>query len=184
MAIPDFQPVLSGDLVALRPVRAEDWQEMFAAAADPLIWEVHPARDRYTEPVFREYFDSALASGTALTILEAKSGTIIGSSRYHDYRPELGEVEIGWTFIARPYWGGAYNGEIKRLMLGHAFRFVDTVVFLVGETNIRSQRAMEKIGGVKRPQLCDRVYRGQTVRHIVYEIRKPGTAPVSAATPR
>src|SRR5580692_10014269 len=98
---PDFQPVLKGDLVELRPVRADDWEVMFAAAADPLIWEAHPVRDRHQAPVFREFFDGAVDSKMALTILDAKTGEIIGSSRYHGYEPALGEVEIGWTFIAR-----------------------------------------------------------------------------------
>ena len=174
MDSPDFQPVLSGERVELRPIRAADWDGLFAAAADPLIWEVHPVRDRYKEPVFREFFDSALASNMALTILDRASGEIIGSSRYHDYRPEMSEVEIGWTFIARSHWGGSYNGEIKALMLAHAFQFVDTVIFMVGETNWRSRRAMEKIGGKRRPDLRERAYGGVSVSHVVYEIAKPG----------
>ena len=170
---PDFQPVLTGERVVMRPIRADDWDEMFAAAADPLIWEVHPVRDRYQEPYFRAFFDSAVASGMAFAILDRQTGKIIGSSRYHDYRPDIGEVEIGWTFIARSHWGGAYNREIKDLMLTHAFGFVDTVIFMVGETNWRSQRAMEKIGGIKRPELRDRPYHGVSTLHVVYEIRRP-----------
>jgi len=173
MSTPDFQPGLTGGLVELRPVRAEDWEEMFVVASDPRIWEGHPARERYREPVFREFFDQALASHMALTILDRKTGRIIGSSRYHGYDPELGEVEIGWTFLARSHWGGVTNREVKNLMLDHAFRFVGTVIFLVGETNLRSQRAMEKIGGVRRPGFRDRAYQGGMVRHVVYEIRRP-----------
>lgn len=173
MPDPNFQPVLTGERVELRPIVADDWQGMFAAAADPLIWEVHPVRDRYKEPVFREYFESGLGSRMGLAIIDKQTSKIIGSSRYHDYDPKLSEVEIGWTFLARPYWGGMYNREIKRLMLDHAFQFVGTVIFLVGEKNFRSQRAMEKIGGVRRPQLRERAYHGQTVPHVVYEIRKP-----------
>ncbi|MGH6876563.1 MAG: GNAT family N-acetyltransferase [Rhizomicrobium sp.] len=173
MPQPDFQPVLTGDLVELCPIRAEEGKEMFAVAADPGIWEGHPASDRYNEPVFREFFDAALASGSALTIRDRSTGRIIGSSRYHDWKPGRSEVEIGYTFLARSHWGGTYNREIKRLMLDHAFRFVDTVSFVVGETNIRSQRAMEKIGGVRRPGFQDRNLRGHIARHVVYEIRKP-----------
>jgi RimJ/RimL family protein N-acetyltransferase len=173
---PDFQPVLKGDLVELRPVRADDWEAMFAAAADPLIWEAHPVRDRHQAPVFREFFDGAVDSKMALTILDAKTGEIIGSSRYHGYEPALGEVEIGWTFIARRYWGGAYNRQIKRLMLAHAFGFADVVIFMVGETNVRSRRAMEKIGGVLRSEVRERAYGGRSYGHVVYEIRKPGPA--------
>ncbi len=170
---PDFQPILVGLRVEIRPIRAKDWQEMFAAAADPLIWEVHPVRDRYREPYFREFFDGAVASHMAFAIVDRSSGKIIGSSRYHGHDPERRELEIGWTFLARSHWGGSYNREIKQLMLDHAFGFVDTVVFMVGETNWRSQRAMEKIGGIRRPQLCDRAYHGVTTAHVVYEIEKP-----------
>ncbi len=74
---------------------------------------------------------------------------MIGSSRYYGYSAERSEVEIGWTFLARSHWGGRYNREMKRLMLDHAFRFVDRVAFLVGPQNLRSQRAVEKIGGVR-----------------------------------
>jgi RimJ/RimL family protein N-acetyltransferase len=71
-------------------------------------------------------------------------------------------VEIGWTFLARRHWGGAYNGELKQLMLRHAFRFVDSVVFFINPENLRSQRSAEKIGGVlgERPDAEGRlVYR-------------------------
>lgn len=49
--MPDFQPTLTGETVVVRPLRAVDWPEMFKAASDPLIWELHPASDRYTRPV-------------------------------------------------------------------------------------------------------------------------------------
>jgi len=143
---------------------------MFAAAADPEIWKLHPARDRYTEEVFRTYFDGAIACGSAFTFVDRESGNVIGSSRYHGLDPVASEIEIGWTFLARDYWGGSYNAEIKRLMVEHAFRFVDTVVFWVGETNIRSRRAMQKIGGVLRPGVHYREVAGDAP-YVVYEIR-------------
>ena len=145
---------------------------MFAAAADPQIWALHPARDRYTEKVFRAYFDSAIASGSAFSFVDRERGTIIGSSRYSGYDPAAREIEIGWTFLARAYWGGSYNLEVKRLMLAHAFIFVDTVVFWVGETNWRSQRALEKIGGVRRAELRTRSLDGTNHPHVVFEITK------------
>jgi RimJ/RimL family protein N-acetyltransferase len=170
---PDLQPTLHGSLVLLRPVLAEDWREMFVVASDPLIWEVHPERRRYEEPIFRIFFDGALECRSALTILDRASGRIIGSSRYHGYDAKLSEIEIGWTFLARACWGGDYNRELKRLMLDHAFGFVDTVVFWVGENNHRSRRAMEKIGGVLREGVRMREYSVGPVAHVVYEIRKP-----------
>jgi N-acetyltransferase len=145
----ELQPTLRGELLELRPLREEDFGALFAAASDPLIWEQHPDSDRWTEPVFRQYFAGALASGGAFVVTDLRDGRVIGSSRYHGYDAARSEVEIGWTFLTRGYWGGAYNAEMKRLMLRHAFQFVGSVIFIVGMDNKRSQRAMEKIGGVR-----------------------------------
>ena len=104
----------------------------------------------------------------ALVAVDRRSGRIIGSSRFNGYDAHRDEVEIGWTFIARSHWGGTYNGEIKRLMLDHAFRFVTRVVFLIHPENTRSQRSVEKIGGVRagsRPDAAGRV-------SLVYEFRR------------
>jgi N-acetyltransferase len=171
MSPPDFQPTLTGPSVIVRPIAAEDWTELFAAGADPEIWKVHPRSDRYTEPVFREYFDSAVASKMAFVFVDRPTGRLIGSSRYYGYQPERSEIEIGWTFIARSHWGGKTNREVKRLMLDHAFTFVDTVIFWVGEKNWRSQGAMEKIGGVRREGLFTRELSG-TTPHFIFEIGK------------
>jgi RimJ/RimL family protein N-acetyltransferase len=151
----DRQPVLKGALVELRPLRAEDFDELYAVASDPLIWEQHPAKDRYTEEVFRRFFREGLESGGALVARDAKNGRAIGSSRFHGYDPEMSEIEIGWTFLARSHWGGAYNGEMKQLMLRHAFQFVDSVIFVIGPHNLRSQKAVEKIGGVRAGSKID-----------------------------
>ncbi len=145
----DYQPVLIGELVELRPLRAEDYDELYAVAADPLIWEQHPAKNRYEEAVFRAFFGDALASGGALIATDARARRVIGSSRFFGYNREKSVVEIGWTFLARSHWGGRYNGEMKRLMLHHAFRFVNYVIFIIGVNNRRSQRAVEKIGAVR-----------------------------------
>lgn len=145
----DLQPILKGRLLELRPLRANDFDDLYAVAADPLIWEQHPASDRYKIEVFRAFFHEALESGGALIAVDAQDGQVIGSSRFHEYNEEKSEIEIGWTFLARSHWGGVYNGEMKELMLRHAFRFVASVIFLVGSQNFRSQKAVEKIGGVR-----------------------------------
>ncbi|MGI9219969.1 MAG: GNAT family N-acetyltransferase [Woeseiaceae bacterium] len=166
----DLQPTLVGERVIVRPVAASDWEGMFAAASDPEIWALHPESDRYEEAVFRRYFDAALDSGSAFSFVDKESGEIIGSSRYYGHDAAVSEIEIGWTFLARSYWGGSYNAEIKNLMLEHAFTFVDTVVFWVGEANIRSRRAVEKVGGVLRDGVQYRDVAGDDP-YVVYEIR-------------
>lgn len=147
MTAADLQPTLEGELLELRPLREDDFDELYAVASDPEIWAQHPASDRWQEDVFREFFQGALDCKGALVIIDKQTGKMIGSSRYHGYSAEQDEVEIGWTFLARTHWGGTYNRELKRLMLESAFGFVANVIFRVGVTNWRSQRATEKIGG-------------------------------------
>lgn len=167
----DLQPTLRGPRVTIRPVRGDDWKDLFAAASDREIWIQHPASDRYQEAVFRQYFDDALASGSAFVFVDRERERIVGSSRYHGLDTAASEIEIGWTFLTRDYWGGSYNREIKTLMLVHAFRYVDTVIFWIGADNMRSRRATEKLGGVLRDG--GYAYReGTDLPQVVYEIRR------------
>lgn len=145
----DYQPVLRGRLLELRPLRPDDYDSLYSVAADALIWVQHPIQNRHEEAVFQAFFRESLQSCGALVAIDVRSQQIIGSSRFHGYQQKSDEIEIGWTFLARSYWGGKYNGEMKRLMLSHAFRFVHRVIFLIGLENIRSQRATERIGGVR-----------------------------------
>jgi RimJ/RimL family protein N-acetyltransferase len=145
----DLQPSLRGKLLELRPLRAEDFAALYAVASDPLIWEQHPIKDRYQEKIFSGFFRESLESGGALIAAASDSDKVIGSSRFHGFDPIKSEIEIGWSFLARSHWGGTYNKEMKQLMLRHAFKFVSSVIFVVGPHNLRSQRAMEKIGGVR-----------------------------------
>src|SRR5215510_10659956 len=149
----DKQPTLTGNRLLMRPLRAEDYGEIYAAASDPLIWEQHPANNRHEPAVFKALFDESLASGGCLVAIDRATGRMIGWSRYHGYDAAASEVEIGWTFLARAYWGGVYNGEMKRLMLAHAFAAVRTVLFIVGTGNVRSQRAVEKLGATRRREI-------------------------------
>ncbi|MEM7561627.1 MAG: GNAT family N-acetyltransferase [Pseudomonadota bacterium] len=144
----EAQPTLFSALIHIRPLCADDKDALFAVAADPLIWEQHPASNRYLTKEFEDFFSEAMHSGGALLITDAYSSEVIGSSRYFGYHQKRSEVEIGWTFLARSHWGGVYNAELKRLMLGHAFKYVSTVLFYVDAGNKRSQRSVEKIGGV------------------------------------
>jgi N-acetyltransferase len=174
----ELQPTLHGKLVTLRPLRDEDWHALFAVASDPLIWEQHPQRDRYKEDVFREYFRGAMESGGAFLVLDATTGEAIGSTRYYEYHEAESDIVIGWTFLVRSRWGGAYNREMKQLLLRHALRFVETVVFRVGPNNARSQRAMEKIGGVRAG--TRRNDRGE--ENVLFKITRAGLAAAPAGS--
>jgi N-acetyltransferase len=164
----DLQPNLQGELVKLRPLLPADLEPLFALASDPLIWELHPASDRYQRPVFEAYFESGLASGGAFLISDLRTGQTIGSSRYADYSESESVVEIGWTFLIREYWGGQVNRDLKRVMLKHAFQFVDRVIFKVGRENWRSQRAMTKIGG----KITDTIVDANGLASVVFTITR------------
>jgi len=143
--VPNWQPTLRGEHVQLRPIRADDLDALHAAAADPLVWEQHSERNRHERPVFERFFAGALECGGGLVALDA-AGHVIGSSRYYDWDPSDRSVVIGYTFLARAHWGTGANREMKRLMLDHAFRWAKTAWFHVSPGNVRSQRALERIG--------------------------------------
>jgi RimJ/RimL family protein N-acetyltransferase len=170
----DRQPVLEGERVLLRPLHADDWDALFAVASDPLIWHQHPAHDRWQEPVFRAFFDDALANRGALAAIDRQSGAVIGSSRFQGLDAAgSGSVEIGWTFLARSHWGGGYNREMKRLMLAHALAEVAECRFLVGESNIRSRRALEKIGARLTDRSEERIMAGgRIIPHLTYVVTR------------
>jgi N-acetyltransferase len=173
----DPQPVLEGPLVTLRPLSPTDHDQLFAVAADPLIWEQHPDKTRSQPAGFDAFFQQALDSGGALLAMETASGQVIGSSRFHGYDEVADEVEIGWTFLARSHWGGQYNREMKRLMLDHAFRYVGRVVFLIDSANDRSQRATEKIGAVRAGTRVDASGRASCVFQVGAREWRSGTEP-------
>lgn len=168
----DLQPTLRGALVRLEPLQQRDFERLFAVAADPHIWEQHPEHDRWKRDLFRTFFDGAILSGGAFLVSDAATGEVIGSTRYCGLDPHKGVVEIGWTFLARSHWGGRHNGEMKRLMLAHAFRFVERVVFVIGPENIRSRRAVEKVGG----RLTAPKKNAKGEERVVYEITRTAFA--------
>jgi RimJ/RimL family protein N-acetyltransferase len=167
-----LQPTLTGARLELRPLRPDDFEALYSVARDPLIWAVHPEPNRHERPVFERFFAEALKSGGALAVVDRAAGRIVGSSRYYDLDVEKSEIIIGYTFLSRSHWGGSFNREMKSLMLDHAFRFVEAVIFHVGENNIRSRKAMEKIGGVLSGSLEKLGPDGLPRRNVVYRIAR------------
>ena len=142
----DLQPHLENNLVTIRPLQIHDKEALYQVAKDPLIWEQHPVWDRYKREKFEHFFGDSLASKGALIVEEKKTREIIGSSRYKRIEHAPHAIEIGWSFLARAFWGGKYNQAVKMPMVEHAFRQVDEVIFYIHESNIRSQKAVEKLG--------------------------------------
>lgn len=145
----NLQPILKNERVVASPLKEGDFDRLYAAASDPLIWEQHPNKNRWQREAFENYFKGAILSGGAFLVTDAQTGEVIGSSRYSDYFPETNTVSIGYTFFIRRCWGHGYNYALKNLMLDHIFGFVDNVTFFVGAVNKRSQISIERFGAVK-----------------------------------
>lgn len=144
----DLQKVLASNLIRLEPLKESDFEQLFEIASDPLIWEQHPNSDRYLREPFLKYFNSGIDSKGAFLIYDAKKNSLIGCTRFYDYNEADKSVAIGYTFISRAYWGIGINAEIKKLMIDYALQHVEKVYFHVGLRNIRSQKAVEKLGAV------------------------------------
>jgi RimJ/RimL family protein N-acetyltransferase len=143
----DSQPNLGGPTIMVRPATIEDFDAVFMAAADPAVWAQHPSPNRYRREVFKtEFWDTAARTGGLLMVLENTTGHCIGSSRFYQWNPADRSVVIGYTFLVTRHWGGPTNTELKNLMLEHAFQTASSVWFHIGSENLRSRRAVEKLG--------------------------------------
>ena len=166
----DQQPHLTGDSIYLRPLQANDADALYKVASDPLVWQQHPSPFRYQREIFNaQIFESGLTSKSTLVAIDLKTSLIIGSSRYSDAEENFRKVEKGFTFLGRSHWGGVVNGEMKKLMLDHAFNWAKRVWFHIAIENIRSQKAIEKIGA-KLSHLDKRTVNGISVTHCYYFI--------------
>lgn len=179
------QQPLRNELVTALPLKESDFDRLYAVACDPLIWEQHPNKDRYRADVFQTFFEGAIASGGAYLVLDNLSNTVIGSSRFYEADEATGTIAIGYTFLARSHWGKGYNPALKKLMLAHAFQAFQAVIFHIGAFNIRSQKAMEKLGGIKTGELKMPYYGEPERLNFIYTIRKedlPGQSPETVLT--
>lgn len=165
----NLQPTLSNELVQLKPIQKEDFDALYKVASDKLLWEQHPNNDRFKKELFEDFFQKALESKGAFTIFDNKTNEVIGSSRFYQLDENTKTIVIGYTFIDRKLWGTSYNTSVKLLMMNYAFQFVDNIQFHVGETNFRSQKAVEKLGGIKIGEIQDDTSPGT---NWIYEIKK------------
>lgn len=168
----NLQPTLENEFIKIQPLQQTDFETLYSIASDPLIWEQHPNPDRYKRPVFEIFFKGAMESGAAFLVLNLQSGMAIGSSRYYDADPIKKSIAIGYTFLARDYWGSVFNRALKNLMLTHAFTYFDNVILHIGANNIRSQKATEKLGAKKIAEI-EMEYYGEANRlNFLYQIEK------------
>jgi RimJ/RimL family protein N-acetyltransferase len=168
----NFQPVLQNDLIIATPLKGNDFEDLFKAASDPLIWQQHPNKNRYQRPAFENYFKGAMESGGAFLVRDTYTNQVIGSSRYSDYFQETNTVSIGYTFFIRSHWGTGYNHALKKLMLTHIFQFVDNVRFYIGAVNKRSQVSIERFGAIKTGEEEMEYFGEESKLNFIYTITK------------
>ncbi|MEO5946145.1 MAG: GNAT family N-acetyltransferase [Chitinophagaceae bacterium] len=168
----NFQPYLNNRIVKVRPLLQSDFDGLYRAASDPLIWEQHPNKNRHQLTDFKNYFKGGIESGGAFLVLDAETEEIIGSSRYSDFITETSTVSIGYTFFIRKCWGKGYNQALKQLMLEYIFQFVQNVNFYIGVVNKRSQISIERIGAIKTGEV-EMAYYGEAAKlDFLYTITK------------
>ena len=151
----DWLPTLDGPSLLVRPVTKDDFEGLYQVASDPVLWSLHSEPNRYERSVFQKFFDKMVSPPVALVVLDKSKGQIIGGSRYYDYNPREQSVVVGYTFLAQKYWGGPTNPELKKLMIDYALKRVNVVVFHTSEGNLRSQRAIAKLGAIRSPGLIE-----------------------------
>ncbi|WP_462248847.1 GNAT family N-acetyltransferase [Ferruginibacter sp.] len=168
----NFQPLLKNELVIATPLEPADFDILYSAASDPLIWQQHPNKYRYQRQQFENYFKGAIESGGAFLVRDARTNEVIGSSRYSDYDAEKNTVSIGYTFFVCSHWGAGHNYALKKLMLDHIFQFVDRVTFYIGAVNKRSQISLERLGAIKTGE-AETTYYGEAAKlDYIYTITK------------
>lgn len=165
-------PSLSNELVSIRSIKESDFEELYEAAADPEIWENHPAYDRYKKEVFRDFFDGAIDSIGGIIIRDQQTQKIIGSSRFNQIPDREDIVEIGWSFLAKAYWGGKYNRAFKSLMINYGLKKYTDLLFYVDKENIVSQKAMTKLGATRYESEGTSHYPSKKPTHLIYVINK------------
>ncbi len=169
----NIQPIhLKNDWITLAPLQLADFEKLYAVASDSLIWEQHPNKNRYKKEVFENFFKGAIESKGAFLFINTSSGETIGSSRFCNYDSITNSIEIGYTFFSRTCWGKPYNYSSKYLMIKYAIQFVDSIIFHIGAGNIRSQKAIEKIGAIKIAEEVHQYYGEENNLNYVYEIKK------------
>ena len=166
MTLPFVETVtLSARGVTLVPLSLEHEDGLRAAAADGELWNIRVTSVPEPQQT-RQYIEDALAmraagSRFAFAVTESATGTVLGSTSYHDILPAVKRVEIGWTWYARRCQRTHVNTTCKLLLMAHAFDTLGchVVGWRTDNFNFASQNAIERLGARK-----DGVIRGQALR--------------------
>lgn len=155
---------LTGSVVRLEPLSERHVPDLFAAGNDESIWHYMRYGTMETESHMLRWVQMLLNAQTRGTdlpfaVIHLKAGRAIGCTRYLEIEPHNRALEIGGTWYGMDYQRTAVNTECKFLLLQHAFESLDMlrVQFKADLRNLRSQKALERIGAVREGVLRDHV---------------------------
>jgi RimJ/RimL family protein N-acetyltransferase len=145
--------ILQGHTVDLLPLEKEHFEELYLAASDKKLWELIPIdcsiREKFMAAYTTALEEREKGNHYPFIIYHKEARQIIGSTRLFDIHPNDKKLEIGWTWIIEKYWGTTVNVECKLLLLTYCFDILQArrVQIKTDQNNIRSRKAIEKIGG-------------------------------------
>ncbi|GMN89996.1 GNAT family N-acetyltransferase [Francisella sciaenopsi] len=141
----DFNKSLSSENIKLQIMTSRDFDRLYNIAKDPEIWAQHNDKSRSQVDGFKKYFDDGLKNPQNCYLI-FYNDKLVGSTRYYEYDYIKKSIKVGYTFYAKQCWGTELNKKVKKLMLDYAFNFIENVLFDVWYKNIRSQKAVTKLG--------------------------------------
>lgn len=161
----DIHPItLTGKLIRLEPMTEDDVPGLARVGLEPRIWQYMIYGQKNTEDELRAWVREILhrqARGTDLpfTVISQESGQPIGTTRFMEILPQHRGLEIGGTWYGVDYQGSGVNAEAKLLLLTHAFEAWRCIRVQIKTDlrNLRSQRAIERLGAVKEGVLRNHV---------------------------
>ena len=165
--------VLQGEGVRLEPLAQQHAQGLYNRGRSAADWLYLPRSCFVDMADTRQWIDETLAEPAQLpfVIIETGKNKAIGSTRYLDIRPEHRSLEIGWTWLGPEWQRTGVNTEVKLLLLSHAFERLGClrVAFKTDLRNLRSQRALERIGATREGVLRKHmIVQGNHERDTVY----------------
>lgn len=167
-----IQPTLENENIKLLPLKESDFERLFTVASDPEVWAMHPNKERYKREVFQNFFKGALESKGAFLIIDKNSREVLGSTRFYDFNENDTSIFIGYTFYGTKSWGKNINAGAKKMMLDYIFQFVEKVIFHVGKDNIRSVKAMNKLGAENLGEEEVAYFGEDSKTNVVFQIKK------------
>lgn len=160
----DFRPTLENEFVILSPLTLENYGKLLDVASQEKLVQYSPS-DIETPHALRNYVISAMEqserkNSITFIVFDKVKQLFAGSTRYMNINWKNKVLEIGSTWIGREFQGSGLNTHMKYLMINHAFDIMEfeKIEFRIDERNMRSRKAVEKLGAVLEGTLRKNIY--------------------------